>query len=217
MYSKKDNLLMIHIPKTGGTAILESFLYKNGHNKEGSFFSNKSLNVFKSGREKIGKYEWLLAHLTYKQYQKLNIFTKEQLDNMIKFTIVRNPYYRFVSYFYMIKKKSGYDNYTINEHIDNIEKCMITKKLPNKLAKMLVMSKPQYLFLEGCNDITIFKHENYVKVENFLKSYGIEKIKKSNMSAKHLIKQRNSDLIKCKDFVNKYFEKDFKTFGYNML
>lgn len=196
---------MIHIPKTGGLTILKSFLWKNGYDKKDGYFDNNDLNVFLAGKKEYKDKTYNLEHLTYREYLKLGIFTKDKLNTIDKFTIVRNPYERFVSFYYMLKKKGGdYSNYTIEEHLKRVD--------INDL-----MVKPQHLFLEDCDDIKIFKHELYNEVEDFLKLYGITEIKMSNISPEKLTTNREEDIISCKDFVNTHFKKDFELFGYKMI
>ena len=95
-YYKKDNILFLHIPKTGGMSI------------ESTIFENKSTIL----NEKIcPKYNVVQQHLTYKQIKNMynfdwkslftlkNPYTKVISDwkNIFVFAFVRNPYTRIVS------------------------------------------------------------------------------------------------------------------------
>jgi len=210
MYSKRDNLLFVHIPKTGGQTILVHFLEKYNINwkDRGELFGNK-IKVL--DREVIGE------HLTYQEYLKYNIITNDDMINLNTFSIVRNPYERFLSYYYMRKNKDKFLDLSLETMMKDCSNFLKTKDDELKYSKPYVMIKPQHLYLQNSKNVKVFKYENYNEVEEYLKSFGIKQILKRNVGSKKAKENHKENLKKCIDFVNEYYEKDFETFDYKMI
>jgi len=112
-----DRLLFIHIRKTGGASITQAI----------------------TGC----KYTGVSAHKTAEELRVE--LTPQVFDELIKFTSVRNPYDRVVSYYYYIlqnpphhahpaRKLSGF-----SEFVDWLQ---VTKELPTQFSKILIEGKP---------------------------------------------------------------------------
>jgi hypothetical protein len=202
MYSKEDNLLFIHIPKTGGQTIVKHFLERDGLD-----WSMRK-RLYCENMNFLNEEIWT-AHLTYKMYMNYNIITKKEMEKLVKFSIVRNPYDRFISFFNMIRKK--HNEYSMKEHIKKCKKWFEEKK---EHFKPYLCTKSQSQFIEGSEMIKIFKYENYNEVENFLKSYDIDKIKVRNTANPEFKSDYTKNLDECTDFVNTYLSVDFENLGY---
>ena len=95
MSLKKENILFIHIPKSGGTSVNDILLNKlNGRKikKRGTYhlFDNKGVVTF--------------SHLNVNILREMNVINDDFYNNAFKFCFVRNPWDRFISeYFYKLK------------------------------------------------------------------------------------------------------------------
>lgn len=206
MYSKEDNLILIHIPKCAGQTIINHFLQK---------YKKDDWKYLCADNRKIDGKIWRMSHLTYKQYVRLNILSEEEFLNCKKIAIVRNPYERFLSYFNMIRRKGGiYKNYTIDEHI---KKTMGWLKTKNDPHKGYLMTKPMVNFFEKKHKVEVFKMEEWDRILNFFESYDIKITKSYNMNPVELERENINLLPKCIEFVNNTYKEDFERFGYEML
>uniref|UniRef100_A0A6C0EUC1 Sulfotransferase domain-containing protein n=1 Tax=viral metagenome TaxID=1070528 RepID=A0A6C0EUC1_9ZZZZ len=200
------NILLIHIPKTGGTS-LENYFSKKfdiplDTNSLWMFFETEILvknNIF---------FTSTLQHLTYQTIFKYNKFLKINYDNITIITIVRNPYERIISDLFFLKKINI--NTSKEEVFDIIKTYLTSDNLDNH-------NIPQYHFITndnkelipnihilhcetlttdmhnlGYTDFNIHIHNNPIKTDyyNFL----------------------NNDSIKL---INYFYHYDFKLFNYN--
>lgn len=210
MYSKKDNLLFVHIPKTGGQTILRHFLEK--HNIK---WENRNI-LFADKMQIFGK-KIITEHLSYEEYINYNVISKDEIVKLDIISIVRNPYDRFLSYFYMKKNKPKFIDLNIETLIKKSKQYLTTNNPEKQIEKQYIMIKPQYLFLRNCKDVKVFKYEKYNEIEEYLKKFNIKNIKKRNVGSKKAKLNYNNDFEKCIDFVNEFFKKDFELFNYKML
>jgi hypothetical protein len=208
--NKNINLLLIHIPKTGGTS-LERYFSKKFNIK----LDNKSLYMYlpKNLKEKF-KINTSLQHISYStifEYKnKLNVC----FDNIKIITIVRNPYERLVSDLCHFKKLN-ID--TSQEEVFNIIENYITDtNLDNH-------NLPQYTFITNKDKILIpnihILHTETLKEDMINLEYTDfnEHIKtKSNI---------NTDEINYYDFlnnksiqlINDFYDYDFRLFNYTKI
>lgn len=106
MILKKDKIIFIHIPKTGGSTIEYALLASQGiklplENVHRSIFENlteQELDLFL-----IDKNQDKPQHMTA-QWYKQNLI---DYDSYYKFAVVRNPYDRFLSEYYWQKNLDG--------------------------------------------------------------------------------------------------------------
>lgn len=195
-YLKEHNLLFIHIPKTGGTAI-ERALGIKAANRPDLFISKE--------KQVIGGIKTVPQHFTP---NILRVRLGEDIyENSLKFTVVRNPYTRVLSeYFY--RNKSGNMNkfpkwfrgyYGVRDHVHKI---------------------PQSRFVDSEN-ITILRQETLQ--EDFSKFVSDNNLPiKSELGTVNRSKHDKRDLIKEIPLpiigrINNLFEEDFIRFGYEML
>lgn len=211
-YFKNQNLLFIHIPKTGGSSLELYFAYKYN-----TPLNAKSLFMGLPNNTKVNdtfEHGVALQHQTYNSIydnrKSLNIQINE--DTKI-ITIVRNPYTRIISdlfYYKLIGPDANPQN--VNE--------TIKMYLEGKFGKLDNHPIPQYKFLIDENDILIpnliiMKTENLV---DDMKMNGYENFNVFNNvgqhSKKNYMNYLNKDSI---DLINNFYDKDFTLFGYEKI
>jgi hypothetical protein len=203
-YFKNINLLLIHIPKTGGSSI--EIYISNKFNISltyNSIYSNLYLTYNKHS----------LQHCTYNElYNDKNNFGIN-FDNIKIITVVRNPYHRLISdlfYNKLINLDTTKDN--IYEQVKYFLVSTEEKYDNHKL--------PQYLYLINNNgeiekDIIIMKTET---LNDDMKLNGFDdfdfNINVTHRNSINYLELLNNDSIKL---INEYYIKDFELFGYEML
>lgn len=199
-YFKDNNLLLIHIPKTGGTS-LESYFYnkfKIKMNHDSLFGINPIISNIS------------LQHLTYVDIMK-NKDVLDIDDNPKIISIVRNPYDRIVSdlfYFGFIKPNTNMNNvYNI------IKKYLENSSLDNH-------NIPQYKFLMDENneliDCIILKTEslNHDMHKCGFTDFAICHNKNIKVNKNNYMKYLNKQSI---ELINSFYDKDFEIFGYKKM
>ncbi len=148
-YFSEANVLLIHIPKTGGTSIEDYFYSKFNIKKTiGTLWSNPTIQLNSH----------TLQHCTYLElYEKKDYFDID-FDKVKIIASIRNPYYRIVSdlfFFGMIKKDT--------------EQSIVFEKIKEFVVnptKYDCHPRPQYEYLFDSNNkinekIHIIKNENF--------------------------------------------------------
>ena len=188
-FCKERKILFLHLPKTAGTSIENAL---NIRSKE---------NLYDS-RGKLPSEFVTRQHLKLSEYKKyLN------LDEYFKFTVVREPFDRFVSAFHF-KNKNMYvpqkvKNMNFDEFVfflkdlDEIERCFIFDS----------HFEPQYTFIDYKID-TIFKFE---KLDELEKRFKVTLGKDNVSDRKDKESYYNSE---TKEIVYNLYKKDFEMFSY---
>ena len=216
-------LIYIHIPKTGGKSITQSL----------QRFTNRKIVGESVGVEDqafkdllIGNYNLnrngpqALHHLTLEELVKYKYITKSQLKNYKIFSIVRNPYDRFLS---------AYNYHQMYKNFKNIESACkyIQENLyinNNSRLDNFRHFLPQINFLLYKGELVvkpIFRFETQLRSKhcvNFIKKsinyrgndFFIDHINQT----KYEIKVYNKKLI---NFVNEFYSQDFYYFNYNKI
>lgn len=197
----KHKLIFLHIPKTGGRSVVEILLNNQGHHLRDD---NNDLTPL------------LLSNLKHN-----SILTKQKLKNYHVFTVVRNPYDRFVSSYnwhFKTKVKNGqdygdcyYKNYlTFKEALT--KENSYKHEIPGFYWHTnITMTK----HLNNLNYIdTIIKFENYEnELTEFLK---IKNLKFNQIPHKHISNKNKVDYWdkRNEEIFYKKFKKDFNNFNY---
>jgi len=173
-------LRFIHIPKTGGTSIRKFLLDNNIQ--------------FYYGQEpkQVGRHRYASVWKDEESY---------------KFTVVRNPYARTVSYY----------NYTINKDWKPTFENFVKNKLINKSLKVPNVWIPQVSWLyenNTCLVDKIFKLEDNLEdnLNSFLNIKG--NLPKENVSTYNSYESYYTQELK--DLVANYYKDDFKKLGYDI-
>ncbi len=212
MIDLKNKIIFIHIPKTGGQSIENYFLRIND-------LSNKdkaSLFLFKNSHE--SNMSRSNAHLTLEMYEKY-YFGGEIPEDFKIFSVVRNPYNRFVSESKYRKFRFGFIKFRLPMTLLIFIYKRYGKKV-NIFRDVYDHLIPQIKYLEGNarNRINILRLENLnSEFERLVLSWGLpnHKLKYINKSASS-VKRSNHlspDILK---FINNEYKEDFNEFNYDM-
>ena len=179
MIIDKYKTIFIHIPKNAGTSIE-------------TLFANDSFRIQPNKHADI-----------YEIKRKF----KNSYNNYKKFTIIRNPYDKMVSWYFYLKRNLG-ENHNIIEFNKWI-------KDPSKFWHAddpISFLKPQYDWVD--NTVEIVKFENINKGLNdfFGKKINLPITNKSNRN--NYLEYYND---KSLDIIYNRYEKDFKQFNYKKL
>ena len=178
MIINEHKVIFIHIPKNAGTSIEE-------------YFGNESVRIQPNKHADI-----------YEIKRKF----KNSYNNYKKFTIIRNPYDKMVSWYFYLKRNLG--DYNVIEFNNWI-------KDPSKFWHIndpISYLKPQYEWIN--NTVEIIKFENLNKELNkfFNEKINLPIINKSNH--KHYLEYYNKQSL---NIIYKRYKKDFEKFNYKKL
>lgn len=203
---KTDKLIYIHIPRTAGTHFEKALGFK-GHDKAprcGSVAYGANYNEI-MGWDKRTRI--MLQHATYKELVK-NRFIDPNND-LIKVTIVRNPYHRAISLFKYFGGESKWKNF--ENFLSQLEKGTI-----NGYFYM-----PQWKYIHG-GKFDVIKFENFLPdIEAFKNKHSL----KFNISFKgeelaEKSKRAFNKYYKSQDVLNRVeslYMKDFDLFDYLLV
>jgi len=193
MISHKLKFVFIHIPKTSGNS-LSLLLKKYSSNKVRQRKSNLGCN---QGIDIIcEKNKRDIKHVKLPYYQKLY---GNKIQNYFKFTIVRNPYDRILSFYFWAKGKH-------NQIFNRREFIQFVKRNNNF----------QYKFIT--HDMQLIKYENLItglkKIKIFKNKVNFDAYPSLNCSINSKMNYRKFYDKKLKDLVYNKFLKDFDVLGY---
>ncbi len=203
-YFKNDttNVLVIHIPKTGGTS-LESYFSQ----KFNIPLNVTSLYMFIDDSIPNVKLNSSMQHMTYKTICKYKCELGVDLDNATLITIVRNPYERLVSDLFfnsMITKDS-----TKEEVVDIIKSYMVSECLDNH-------NIPQHCFITDDNN-EILPNIHILRTETL--NEDMHKLGYSDFNVRENVNANNVNYYdylnnESIELINEFYERDFQLFGY---
>lgn len=210
---KFNDVIFIHIPRTGGTYI-ESQLCKN-YNVNINWPQVNDKNLF--GLKKINDNHYLtLQHLTLNEMIKYNYFE----DNKYIFTIIRHPYDRIVSLF-----NNWFSRFnSIEDFLNRLEKLNI-----NEYKYEGIKTKRNNFnfrnMTDDLNDIKYFVLPQYYYIKNSLEDSNIKVniVKYNEMETLNKIlnlnikfKNNKSGEINqnIKDKIYKLYKVDFDNFNF---
>jgi len=212
-YNKEINILLIHIPKTGGTSLEVYFSRKYFIPlNENSLFMFSKHAISNDFNHKIS-----LQHQTYntlfKFRNELNINFSDENNKIKIISIVRNPYDRIISdlfYFRLINIDSNPDKvYNVIKFFINTN----THRFDNH-------NIPQYLFITDeteklIDNIIILKNET---LTNDMINIGFTDFK-VNLNINEILHKSKYDVYLNTDsikLINSFYKKDFELFNYEM-
>ena len=194
MIIEKHKTIFVHIPKNAGTSIKIFFGMKGPKD----MLPLSQHDTIKDIKEKIPN--------KYKEYKK--------------FTIVRNPYSRMISWFFYLKKKTNPTNFITGEvnkeqlefkkNVDFKQWVKSDFKYFNVYSRDLLM--PQYNWVD--ETVTVLKFENLKEeLEKFFKY----KINIPHNNATNHEKYINYYDQESLDIVYDKYKKDFEKFNYKKI
>jgi len=204
MISDNKKFIFIHIPKNGGTSIQEMLLdYLNC-----SYEYNNDIGLIKFKDEYGTKKHSSLLKIT-------KAIGRKNIRKYYKFTVVRNPYDRFISmYFWALKYK-----YRINQSIQEV--LMRNDKINYNYAKEIIsmdFARPQTRWLKVCNKIKI---DYIIRLENIQDgwNYVCNKINIPNSVVPKLNSNKHGYYGKyyyneLKELIDNFYSEDFTNFYY---
>ena len=198
------------------TVIFYLYIYQKG----GRYIENElkkltTQTLISGGRNNLlpPPFKWIpLQHQFYTTIYKYRDIYNVNFNNIKVFSVVRNPYDRIISDLFFWRLINKNDS---SEYVSNIIEKHIKKNKENHTA-------PQYLFLSDENEnlidnIKIFKTETLNQDNNILNKYlGFNipiNTDKNTILNKDYSKYLNDNSI---SIINKYYEKDFYLFNYDM-
>jgi hypothetical protein len=205
-HNSSVNLLLLHIPKTGGTSLQYYF-----RNKYGILLNRYSLYTY----QKHEFFEGIsFQHQTYKSIKENRTYFNVDFDNLEIISVVRNPYHRIISDMLFVKMIS--EDTTPDEVLNKLK----DEYLPNMYNSEHDNHRiPQYMFLlnenyELLKNVTILKTET---LSEDMKKIGY--VDFENHHYKTSIHRDYMDFLNemSINLINKYYEKDFQYFDYKML
>lgn len=201
VWDNKKNLLFVHIPKTGGTTI-EYHLNSIQNANQGYFID---LN-----RKAIQH----LTILEYRDYLNVNI------NNYLKFSIVRNPYNRLLSNYYWTDLPIGYkNNKSFDFFLEEVEDIVTTQNFNMTFLHDHYIPQKNFLINEDGKIIIdkYFKFEKYSSVIDFLLQYYPKLNKRKNDTIKQTVsKERRLKLTTSqKKRIYNLYKEDFELFEYD--
>lgn len=203
MISSFDKCLYIHIPKTAGQSIESVFLERAGLSWEQR---HEMLLMPNSDPDKGPP---RLAHLTAQEYLNYGYLTQRELNQLFRFTFVRNPWDRLVSEYRYKKHKFSFKDFVFNYFP---EKGVDDYKGLNGIYRHVM---PQYLFIY--DDDGNCQVDYIGKFENLKEDFATvsEKICGQKLSIPHRNKTPSSMynvLAKQLNFSRKETECNYQTF-----
>jgi len=204
-FNNEVNILVIHIPKTGGQSLEQYFSRKYSI----SIGKNSLHGLYKDFKENKLNFIYL-QHLRFNQILSYHNDLGIRLKDLVTISIVRNPYKRAISalfYNRFLKDEEA----TPSEVVSALQYALSKKEWYNQFA-------PQYSFLLngdyvdssirvlrtetlcddmkrlGFNDFNVFNNKNHLSITDYERYI-------------------NDDFIKL---INTLYEKDFVLFNYEM-
>jgi len=147
MYLESKKLLFIHIPKTGGTSIYQTLSTGFGEDYTQSPVPaiNEGLQSLTFGQRN---------HITLQQYIDFSIISKEDLPNIFKFAVIRDPIDRAISIFLYLKRISFISK---DMDIDYFFTNWLPDTLNNKNSSLYYFIIPQHDFVSLDNTVMVDK------------------------------------------------------------
>ena len=201
-YFKSINLLLIHIPKTGGSSV-EDYFYNITNEKKGIVTLYSDMRILYNNHS--------LQHSTYKEIKDLNWLYPIDYENIKIITIVRNPYDRIISDLFFYKmitidmdkneifknieifiNSKGYDNHNLPQYEYLVDD---TGDINKNIIILRTESLTQDMINAGYKDFDIYSNVTYrnkINYQELLSNYAIE-------------------------LINKFYKKDFEMFKYEYI
>jgi hypothetical protein len=193
MISHKLKFIFIHIPKTSGNSLslfLKYFIDNKVMQRSSLMGKKQGIDIFCEKTKKNIKHKKIT-------YYKNNY--GEKINDYFKFTIVRNPYDRILSFYFWHKGKNN-QVFDRNEFINFIKN----------------NSSYQHKYIDNTFHIIHFENliDDLKNIKCFKNIVDFNKYPKLNASCNSKINYNKIFDKTLKDLVYNKYKKDFKLFGY---
>ena len=178
MIIDEHKAIFIHIPKNAGTSIE-------------TYFANRSVRI---------------QPIKHADIHEVKRKFKNSYNNYRKFTIIRNPYDKMVSWYFYLKRNLG-ENYKVIEFNEWI-------KDPSKFWHAndpISYLKPQHEWVDETVEILKFENLNKELNEFFKEEINLPIINKSNH--KHYLDYYNEE---SSNIIYNRYKEDFEKYGYKL-
>ena len=202
--NNKNNLLFIHIPKTGGSSLEKYFSVKfNIPLNKKSLMSTEDIRDYNDKPEINSS----LQHLTYNTIYKYKDFFKIDENTIKILAVVRNPYHKVLSDLFYLKKINV--NSTKEEVYSSIQ-IYLKENYDNHTT-------PQYKFITNDNEELI---ENLLLIRTETLNEDMHKLGYKDFNIKM---NMNPNTVDYNDYlnndsialINEIYKKDFELLNYN--
>lgn len=224
-FSIKHNLLFIHIPKCAGRSINITIGTTSQKEQESykwrSFLNRAAKFILYISRDKksmprlwgIHDMSFNLSHLTYQEIQLLNLMSTKKLEDIVKFTVVRNPYDRVVSSYKYLKQTGRINSKTLKEFIEDY---YVSDDLNHNDRAHKRMQLDYLKDVNGNIVINeILRFENLAEDFNaFIRKYKIDTTPLSHFGKSNRKNYRNYYDAETQIIVSDFFREDINYFGY---
>jgi hypothetical protein len=194
---KKNKIIFVHIPRTGGTSIL------------------KFLNIERKKENLYGGYcHYSLMLKQHYPLHKIKIYLN-QSDNYFKFSIVRNPYSRIISIYNFMRELNSNKGRTFNSFLDLVEEIYRTNNFSEHIYYQSLRNQWEFILEKPDDEIdldVLFKYEKFKSTELYLQL----KFNKDNplLHFNHIKNYINLTTFQ-KYRIYKLYKKDFELFNYS--
>ena len=245
MISKIGRFIFLHIPRTGGSSIQDCLWGGRSAEEAGRHPSDNSdyhqpdhwhLNGFNKdivGHVGQGLYDWSTNYLAQDSSPVSLNYGKEKFEEFFKFTIVRNPWDRFISLWIKFKEEVKLQeqfNGLFNLHMDT------DFKEPNEVLRYLLLAhrkglmlptwfKPQYEYVHDQNQRVITNYVGMyeklqfsfdflcdrIDVPNKTLPWSNDEERRANKDGKHYTEWYDDLMINA---IAEIYYHDIRTWGY---
>jgi hypothetical protein len=203
--SIKNKLIFIHIPKTAGSSILDKMVeYDSNTILQCGNVENKDVY--------IGNCDYHRLHYTYNEIKELCLIINLDISEYEIFTIVRNPYYRFLSALIYNCK----DNKNLLYNIENILDKIIDNNFTVSHKIQCVCNGTKFYDFKVKDDVFSIERKHLMLQTDFITgnqntvSKDIKILKFENLELD--IKNNNLNLLSGLKQVNKGFFSNYNDF-----
>jgi len=205
MIVPEEKIIFIHIPKCAGSSIASALFHKIKYPNFRGYTKMSQADQKKYKTNLVLKHNTLTSHII------------KNFDAYYKFTIVRNPYDRFISSYFW--KKQNLKHLTLLEYLDEAEKFLESNRNNDQLSlinKAIPHFLPQknYVMVNGENKMDdVFCFEDMERV--FEKLNLKRQHKKKRNSQEQLAKIHPEDLDPVKERIRQLYHMDYEYFGFD--
>lgn len=201
---KKNKIIFVHIPRTGGTSLLK---FLNIERKKENLYSGYC------HYSSILNQHYPLYKI--KNYLNLTLDNLNHSNNYFKFSIVRNPYSRIISIYNFMRELNTNKGRTFNSFLDLVEQIYKTNNFSEHIYYQSLRNQWEFLLEKPDDKIdldALFKFEKIKSSELFLQL----KFNKENplLHFNHI--ENSINLTKYQKYrIYKLYKKDFELFNYS--